>query len=307
MLLTPKDKHIIVNYHYVEDPRNDFKGIHPCPIKTFEDQIGWLSKNFTITTIEKVYEGAKEGLGEKRCAITFDDGLKDQYENAVPVLRKHAITAIFFPITGTLSGFLPATHKIHVLLSRFTASELIDASNTFLKENYPKSIEYLIPKDRRITETRKLRDDIKTANFKETINILPNALGEEMLNWLFQKLGLNEKTIVRDLFMTENNIIGLAKEGFMFGSHGHHHLALDTQKDSSIQHELQLSKQHIGTLTNILPTIVSYPHGGVNNNVITIAKKEGFLYGLSIMRGGVKKDTNQYQIPRYDTNDIVMY
>src|SRR3989344_9612435 len=154
MRLSLTDKHIIVNYHYVENPRENFSGIHPCSIEKFEQQVAWLSEQFVITTVEKIYEVAQQKLSQKYCAITFDDGLKDQYDNAVPILKKYRATATFFPITATFEGFVPSTHKIHVLLSRCSANELVEKSNIFFKTK--DLAQYTIPQDRRITHERKL-------------------------------------------------------------------------------------------------------------------------------------------------------
>lgn len=307
MLLKPTDKHIIVNYHYVEDPRADFSGIHPCSIQKFEKQIAWLSDNFAITTIQNVFKAAQEKVSEKYCALTFDDGLKGQYKNAVPVLKKYDATAIFFPITMTLEGRLPGTHKIHILLSRFSTDELIDFANTFLNEYHPQLVKkYYIPKDRRITTKRKLRDDIKTANFKETMNILPNVVEEQCLKRLFEKIRLNEKKIVQKLFMSKEEIQTLEKEGFSVGCHLHNHYALDSQEPSLIKNEIRLSKERLANIVRKSSPVISYPHGGVNKTVIKIAKEEGFIYGFTIERREVHHNDNPLTLPRYDTNDIVI-
>lgn len=132
------DKHIIINYHYIDNARYDRRGIHPCPINEFERQVIFLKKIFTVTTIENVFSAACRKLPEKMCALTFDDGLRDNYINAIPILKKHKLTATFFPITRTFEDFLPATHKIHILLSLQNADALIDIFNTFIRSSFPK-------------------------------------------------------------------------------------------------------------------------------------------------------------------------
>jgi len=306
-VLESTDKHIIVNYHYIEDPREDFAGIHPCPVEKFKKQIKFLSERFTIVSVPEVYTAAQKKSQEKFCALTFDDGLKDQYNNAVPILKEYGATATFFPITSTFEGRLPSTHKLYILLSHFSADELIDKCNIFFNEYHTKQAEkYQIPKDRRITTKRKLRDDIKTANIKEIMNILPNNIEAQCLSWLFKKLNLNEKDIVKEQFMSEKDIQKLNAEGFTIGSHTHNHYALDTQDNESIRNEIRLSKEHLERITPESLTIMSYPHGGTSKDVITILQDAGFTHAVTIEQSAVRITDSPYLLPRYDVNDIDM-
>ena len=155
MKFSHEDRHIIVNYHYVEDPRADFAGIHPCAVKEFERQIAFLSRRYTLVTVPEAAKAAAKGSDENLCALTFDDGLQDQLEHALPILKKYRAPATFFIITSTLSGEIPAAHKLHLLLSKVSAEELIDSFNDFIRARYPKHTEPLrIPKDRRITKRK---------------------------------------------------------------------------------------------------------------------------------------------------------
>lgn len=70
-------------------------------------QIEFLSEHFRLTSVPEVFTAAQNKSTERLCAITFDDGLRDQYIHAVPILRKHRATATFFIITGTFAGFVP--------------------------------------------------------------------------------------------------------------------------------------------------------------------------------------------------------
>lgn len=42
-------------------------------------------------------------LPSRVLCITFDDGYRDNYENALPILEKHGLTATFFIATGFLN------------------------------------------------------------------------------------------------------------------------------------------------------------------------------------------------------------
>jgi len=305
MSFSAKDQHIIVNYHYVEDPRPDWGGIHPCSVKEFERQISFLAEQYQFVSVPEVYEAAKKYKNGKYCAITFDDGLRDQYENAMSVLKRYSAKATFFIITATISGYIPAAHKIHILLSRFSASELIDAFNDFtVSARHAEYAKYKIPKDRRIIEKRRY-DDMLSANFKETMTILPQEAKEEFLRQTFENNSLDEKTFCRKLFMDETEIRELSKNGFFMENHTHRHLALENEPLEIIKKELEDSQNILNGLLSYCPNVISYPHGRINELALSVLDEAGFTHGVTIEPRIVKKGDSSFLLPRFDTNDIL--
>lgn len=300
------DKHIVVNYHYVEDSRTDRAGIHSCSCDDFERQIKFLSQNYRITSISEVYEAAQSKSNECLCAITFDDGLKDQHENAIPILKKYKIPATFFIITGTLEGVVPVAHKIHILLSLFSGDELVIKSNSFLTEHHFDIVEkYYIPTDRRLTNTRALFDtDIAVVNFKETMTILPENIKNDLLNWLCCEKKDEIKNMTDSLFMSKEDIKDLHKSGFWIGNHTHNHYALDTQDEKTVRNEISLSAECLKQLTGTSTPLFCYPLGSANDMIRLILKEAGIEYATTTEQRAVSKDDMALLIPRYDTNDI---
>ncbi|MCM8765646.1 MAG: polysaccharide deacetylase family protein [Candidatus Omnitrophica bacterium] len=71
--------------------------------ENFKKQMAYLNKhNFKVITLEELVEGMKERnkFPRKTVAITFDDGYKDNFTYAYPVLKEYAFPAIIFLITG---------------------------------------------------------------------------------------------------------------------------------------------------------------------------------------------------------------
>lgn len=298
MKFSLENRQIIVNYHYVENFREDRSKFFPCSVEKFEEQIKFLSQNYGISGIPEVFQAARKNSVDRLCAITFDDGLKDQYENAASILKKYSATAIFFPITSAFTeNKLPATQKIHILLSKMPVEKLVDMANEF-------SDEIKISKTERLTSKRKLRDDIPTANFKETIAKLPNEKEKELMDYLFKNTGLDEKELSRQFFMCEKEIKDLVKDGFSIGGHGHSHYALDFQTKESARNEIVKSKNILEKTTGAPVEIFSYPHSGWNQDIIGILKDTGFKYAVTIEQSFVGHDNNPFLLPRFDTKDI---
>src|SRR3989344_7798896 len=132
MTFSLDDKYIVVSYHYVREPDDRQRGIHPCPPEEFERQVLFLSAQYRITTIAEVFEGAQTGSTEKRCAVTFDDGTRDHFDIVAPILKRHGAQGTFFIINGTLEGYMPAVHKVHTLFSSAAPDKLIKLFHEFI-------------------------------------------------------------------------------------------------------------------------------------------------------------------------------
>ncbi len=97
----------VLVYHHVDDKT----GIWYVPIKTFEQQLAYLSENGFQTVSMAAYTAAFENgtpLPEKSVVLTFDDGYEDAYSTVFPLLKQYKFVGTFFIITGSVgqSGFL---------------------------------------------------------------------------------------------------------------------------------------------------------------------------------------------------------
>lgn len=302
-----KEKYIVVNYHYVEDPHPKSAGIFPCSVAEFERQVDYLSKNFQIVSLGEAYKAAQSGAAGKFCAVTFDDGLKDNYVNAFPILKKYGATATFFIITSVFEKRLPAAHKIHILLSRFNADQMIDPFHNFLGEFYPDlKNQYIIPKDRRLTE-RRMHEGVATANFKETLIGLPEDIRGQFLRYSFKVNKLNEEKISGNLFMSQKEIAELKDAGMAIGSHSHGHYSMSGDDEIFLRKDIKLSKEILGDITGGDPRWFSYPHGRSSPVAERVLAEEGFDLAVTIQRKKIGSVDGPFAIPRYDTMDIKEY
>jgi len=127
--------------------------------KIFENQMKYLSENnFTSISFKNLadYFEGKFTLPKKPIIISFDDGLINQYKNALPVLKKYNLTATFFIFTNPLGrsqnyidwdqlkeldnlGMEIGSHGFyHLFLNKITETELekeVVESKKLIEEN----------------------------------------------------------------------------------------------------------------------------------------------------------------------------
>lgn len=108
-----KDKHrlVVFVYHRVSDALRDAVTVG---VGQFEDHIRYLAEHYKMIRLEDAFSSGGAGPGPL-VAITFDDGYRDNYENAAPILAKFGVHATFFVATDHIADNLPFAHDLRKL------------------------------------------------------------------------------------------------------------------------------------------------------------------------------------------------
>lgn len=95
----------VLNYHQVNSEENDMLSV---PVEEFEAQMAYLEESgYTTITPDQLRDFLTDGtpLPEKPVLITFDDGYKDNYTNAFPIMKKYGMKGTIFVVTGFLGVY----------------------------------------------------------------------------------------------------------------------------------------------------------------------------------------------------------
>lgn len=89
---------VILTYHSISE-RNSPLNISPG---LFKEQMEWLGRNARVAPLREVVVALAEHrpLPERTVVLTFDDGFRDFYTSAAPLLRRLALRATVFVPTG---------------------------------------------------------------------------------------------------------------------------------------------------------------------------------------------------------------
>jgi len=104
---------IILIYHRVND---EFRDSITVSVAQFAWQMRLVRQHCMPVRLEDFSAGRIDRSSPRPLvAITFDDGYLDNYENALPILRKYEVPATFFVSTGMIGTDQPFEHDLQKL------------------------------------------------------------------------------------------------------------------------------------------------------------------------------------------------
>lgn len=292
---------IVSNYHYI---REDFKTKHPSIFgltpKQFRLQMEELSKAGNFISQNELLTFRNKEFDKNYILITFDDGLKEQYELAKPILDAMGIPCIFFINTSNFDERkVSLVHKIHLLRSRLSSAEmLIELSKISLFK--------LSTREKALAVFHYNYDLEQTALLKYLLNFKMNLLQQqEFINPLFEQL-FNENSVNSELYFDEQMLQVLNNHNAL-GSHSHNHVPLGKVSPEELQNELKQSQDFFRRKFGKLAMSISYPYGSKEASS-TISKQingHGFKLGFTMeraMNSSLLEDS--FMLSRFDCNDM---
>src|SRR5215471_12567511 len=102
-----KSKIRILMYHRVTDELGPSDApYNAVSIANFDRQMARLAAEYNVITLDDLVTHLKLGneLPENPVVITFDDGFRDNYLNAFPVVKKYNLKATIYVCSGTVDN-----------------------------------------------------------------------------------------------------------------------------------------------------------------------------------------------------------
>ena len=225
-------------------------------VPKFEKMIKTLSKNFKFVDL---FHWVKSPENSRCCAITFDDGWKDNYDNAFPILKKYNVPATIF----VSAGMVNTNNKFWF----YKVEEIIKSSepNEILK--YFKDIMNIDSLNiaRKADLSWIVVDNLKKYSMLTIDRIIDDV--EKHYKIMYK----HERTL-----LNWDEIKEMSKYGIAFGSHGLNHAVFTELTDDILTDEVVRSKQILKSKDIYYVPMMSFPNGTYNQNVISICEGNGY-------------------------------
>jgi peptidoglycan/xylan/chitin deacetylase (PgdA/CDA1 family) len=273
----------IACYHrVVENFERSANGVHPPMListRMLERQIDWLAKRFALMSLDEIasYFQAGRPFDKKRpAAITFDDGYRDVYDHAFPLLKRKGIPAAFFVVTDLVGTSQPQFFDRFYLLLRLLHQRGLPLALTIeqaLRATGPRAAAEV-----RLLETEEDPFAVMTA----FLEAFPRHQLEEVISRLENGLALEKSLLGELLPLSWDMIETLSRSGMTIGSHTKSHPLLTNENAQTVSRELDESKQILEARLKTRIKHFAYPDGRFNSDVVQAVGKAGYDFGYSI-------------------------
>ena len=244
----------------------------------FDWQMAYVARHFHPVSCAQVADAINSGtaLPKRAVMVTFDDGFRDNYEVAFPVLRSHGVPALFFVSTGYIDRQEPFWFDwiVHVFLQTAESRFHLDAIDQTIELG-------ATPQTRRAAALQLLR----------TLKRAPETKRLQVVEQLRQltKVVMSPEALAQSAPMTWDQIREMSRAGMEFGSHTVTHPILSTITDPTVLHfELSESKSRIEQETGLPSIALAYPVGGphaVNAQVLAATTAAGYQFAFTYQQG----------------------
>jgi len=94
-----------INYHRIGDGRRSVydRGLWSATVEDLDAQLRWLKAHVDVIEPADIPRALRSKRG-RHAVVTFDDGYRDNYTDALPVLLAHRVKATFFITTGFIDS-----------------------------------------------------------------------------------------------------------------------------------------------------------------------------------------------------------
>lgn len=270
----------IICYQRVTMPQNLPYPIFPSTYvtpTTFRKHMEYLTRSCRIIALEELGRNLLEGkeIPEKTIAITFDNGWKDNYEFAFPILRTLKIPATVFLATSFIDTMnLFWTDKViaaMLLLEKAGVKfpDLPGVDPTLLPQGVPTTNNLAYSMTRIFSVIEYLK---KTTPEERSQCLAYLGLGLEQIG------GLPTERV----FLSWSEVQEMAKGGITFASNGHTHSRLKEMTRDQLQEDLRLSFWAIEQ-AGVKPTrAYSFPEGEISKEGRDVLAEEGVPIAVAL-------------------------
>lgn len=282
-MILPRGRLVILMYHRVLDVPDPFHG-GDVSANQFDRQLATLKRFFNVLPLHDAARSLVTGnLPSRAVSITFDDGYADNFDLALPLLKRHGLNATFFIATGYLNGGRMWNDTVIESVAR-TSQFTLDLSDFHL------GIHHLSDIPARVRTVATLLRELKYHPFAER---------QQLSDAIAHRAAVD---LPNHLMMTSEQVRRLADAGMEIGAHTVNHPILAGSNDVAAADEVNTSIRVLREITRREVRTFAYPNGKPEKDYIlrdvNIVGQTPIETAVSTAWGYASAETHRLQLPR---------
>jgi CelD/BcsL family acetyltransferase involved in cellulose biosynthesis/peptidoglycan/xylan/chitin deacetylase (PgdA/CDA1 family) len=280
----------IFQYHRINDDRDPF--LAALPTETFRAQMQYLAANFPLMTLDQLARGDFQAAEPYSVAVTFDDGYRDSFVCAFPILKELRIPATVFLATGYIDNrALPWYDQVRLAFKLTTRSkfevERISGEGIEAKQG-----DFQDMSTRARLAERVLR----------WLRGMPEYERKHSMNEVFRALAVPVDLNLPNQMLRWEEVRQMAACGISFGAHTVNHPVLSKISDADMRREILVSKKTIENRLQKPVAHFAYPFGqppDFNAQTKIIIQESGFKTAVTTVWGLNEPTADPYELRRF--------
>ena len=304
-------------FHHFHDDKLHKRGQGSINKDDFYKLVKFIGRR-NIIGAEEFFNRFKENkLKPKDVCFTFDDGIRCQYDVALPVLEDLNIKSFFF-VYSSLLNENPDMLEVYRYFRMNFFDDINDFYNQFFK-NLDKDLSlFFKDKDKIIDDTKEKFSHYSINDIKFRLvrdRLLTSGEYKTNMFRMFDEKNFNHKKFYEILFLNSEHLKKIKELGHLIGLHSHTHPTL--LERLSYDEQLNQYQNNISILSDVFKInktdikYMSHPNGSYNKDTIKILTDLGIELGFKqIMtiepeKGMTKINNSFLEIARQDHAEII--
>lgn len=274
----------ILYYHRVNDEGDPF--FPATPTRVFDEQIRHVAAHYKVVPLSELLDRLNNGSPEPIVAVTFDDGYRDNYTHALPILERYGVSATIFLTTGSLDTREPLWFERLAGAVQRTSREFLDVELDVPRRFYFRSVE----------ERLRSNDGIFSI-----LRRLTDAERRIELERIIAKLGAPDLADRRDRMLRWDEARSMTTRGITFGGHTVDHPFLSKLDASGLDWEVSECRRRIEEELQRPVRYFAYPNGreeDFNAGNKDALRAAGYEAALSTIWGVNRRSTDRWELRR---------
>jgi peptidoglycan/xylan/chitin deacetylase (PgdA/CDA1 family) len=275
---------LVVGYHQVV---SEFRPDSRCGItamqtscKMLENHLDWIGSRYEFVSLDEIgahYEAGKP-FTKPVAAVTFDDGYRDVYLNAFPILKRKGVPAAVFVVTDLVGTETPPLHdRLY--------SALVMAFDGWVHPSQMLS-ERLARLNIAHSTARKVR--LANPNIFATMRALIDSLNHSEIEALTCSLEADftddpSPSLDEARPLTWEMVREMSEAGLTIGSHTKSHALLTAEESDRVLEEVLHSRATLQSRLGAAPRHFAYPDGRFNARIAKLVSS-GYQFAYTTCR-----------------------